>query len=242
MTYTINAITRIVADLDETMKALYCQDSAELGNLQSQLFDDVFADGAVLATLPDKRDPAGMYRCTVSTRHTRVKTLGICREQCSVKTLSFRQFNSLDVPRQYRIVDYCTIRSGAKAASGDDGQSVNASTSSANHNNRLGIQLMYSTEINMVPRATSSPHYHPHKSDRFVQSQLLPCGFIVYPTSKPRDLEVIFSWSIYEPRGVSRGYKKAVLSRVSSVSRLENIFLANRIASSGFIKSKNWVL
>ncbi|KAF0694163.1 Aste57867_14950 [Aphanomyces stellatus] len=205
-TYTINGITRIVADLDETMRTLYCEDSTALGNLLSQLHDDAFADGAVLAALPAKRDPSG-----------------ICREQCSVKTLSFRPFNAMDKARQYTVVDYCTIRTGK------------ADDASDTTDNRLGIQLMYSTDIAEPTRA------RPAGGDVDVASQLLPSGFIVYPTAKKGVLEVIFSWSAHDPRGISRGYKKSILSLVASVARLENIFLALRIAAAGFIKSKNWV-
>ncbi|CAK4631619.1 unnamed protein product [Aphanomyces euteiches] len=206
-TYTINGITRIVADLDETMRTLYCEDSLSLGNLLSQLHDDAFSDGAVLASLPPKRDPSG-----------------ICREQCSVKTLAFRPFNAMDKARQYTVVDYCTIRTG-KADDANDAT-----------DNRLGIQLMYSTEVADRRPGSSAP-----VGDMDCVSQLLPSGFIVYPTAKKGVLEVIFSWSAHDPRGISRGYKKSILSLVASVARLENIFLALRIAAAGFIKSKNWV-
>ncbi|OQR99369.1 histidine kinase/response regulator fusion protein [Achlya hypogyna] len=211
-TYTINAITRIVADLDDTMRTLYCEDSMALGNLFSQLHDDTFSDGAVLANLPAKRDPTG-----------------VCREQCSVKMISFRPFNAMDKARQYSVVDYCTIRTGKTDDKPDD-NSVD---------NRLGIQLMYSTDVAEPPKRTGPVLGTANDVD--VVSQLLPSGFIVYPTAKKGVLEVIFSWSAHDPRGISRGYKKAILSLVSSVARLENIFLALRIAASGFIKSKNWV-
>ncbi len=131
----------------------------------------------------------------------------------------------MDKARQYTVVDYCTIRSG-KADNVDE-----------TADNRLGIQLMYSTNI-------AEPAKRPNAnslSDMDSISQLLPSGFIVYPTSKKGVLEIIFSWSAHDPRGISRGYKKAILSLVASVARLENIFLALRIAASGFIKSKNWV-
>ncbi|EQC36916.1 hypothetical protein SDRG_05743 [Saprolegnia diclina VS20] len=210
-TYTINAITRIVADLDDTMRTLYCEDSMALGNLFSQLHDDTFADGAVLATLPAKRDPTG-----------------VCREQCSVKMISFRPFNAMDKARQYTVVDYCTIRTGKTDEKPDE----------TGVDNRLGIQLMYSTDVAEPPKR--GPTLGTANDIDYV-SQLLPSGFIVYPTTKKGVLEVIFSWSAHDPRGISRGYKKAILSLVSSVARLENIFLALRIAASGFIKSKNWV-
>ncbi|ETV88486.1 hypothetical protein, variant [Aphanomyces astaci] len=223
-TYTINGITRIVADLDETMRTLYCDNSTSLSDLFSQLHDDAFADGAVLAALPGKRDPSG-----------------ICREQCSIKTLSFRPFNAMDKARQYTVVDYCTIRTGKT----DEGGSVDAT------DNRLGIQLMYSTDAAdpasaSSRRLASSSLVHGASQSTDAESntsasQLLPSGFIVYPTAKKGVLEVIFSWSAHDPRGISRGYKKSILSLVASVARLENIFLALRIAAAGFIKSKNWV-
>ncbi|OQS06205.1 serine protease family S15 [Thraustotheca clavata] len=210
-TYTINAITRIVADLDDTMRTLYCEDTMTLCNLFSQLHDDTFAEGAVLANLPAKRDPTG-----------------VCREQCSVKSIAFRPFNAVDKARQYTVVDYCTLRTG-KTDEKPDENGVD---------NRLGIQLMYSTDIAEPPKR---PANLGTANDVDIVSQLLPSGFIVYPTTKKGVLEVIFSWSAHDPRGISRGYKKAILSLVSSVARLENIFLALRIAASGFIKSKNWV-
>ncbi|ETW09292.1 hypothetical protein H310_01684 [Aphanomyces invadans] len=220
-TYTINGITRIVADLDETMRTLYCEDTTALSDLFSQLHDDAFADGAVLAALPAKRDPSG-----------------ICREQCSIKNLSFRPFNAMDKARQYTVVDYCTIRTG-KAEEGNCGDTTD---------NRLGIQLMYSTDAVDPTAATSTRRLASSSSlatatssfDESSASQLLPSGFIVYPTAKKGVLEVIFSWSAHDPRGISRGYKKSILSLVASVARLENIFLALRIAAAGFIKSKNW--
>ncbi|RHY28624.1 hypothetical protein DYB32_005825 [Aphanomyces invadans] len=215
-TYTINGITRIVADLDETMRTLYCEDTTALSDLFSQLHDDAFADGAVLAALPAKRDPSGI-----------------------IKNLSFRPFNAMDKARQYTVVDYCTIRTG-KAEEGNCGDTTD---------NRLGIQLMYSTDAVDPAAATSTRRLASSSSlatatssfDESSASQLLPSGFIVYPTAKKGVLEVIFSWSAHDPRGISRGYKKSILSLVASVARLENIFLALRIAAAGFIKSKNWV-
>ena len=99
--YSINAITKMQASLDEVMEALYCSDTDSYRTLMSQLYDDKFSDGSVMANFKPRTDSSGAFR-----------------EKCGLKWLSFKPFNTLGKARDFSIVDYCAVRASSKVGQG----------------------------------------------------------------------------------------------------------------------------
>lgn len=203
--YSINAITKITASLDEIMHALYCSDTTSFCTLMSQLHEDKFADASVMCNLPPRNDNSGAFK-----------------EKCGFKWLCFKPFTTMGKPRDYCVVDYCAVRAAHSSKN-----------TTADSNDRIGIQLFYS-----VKRPECPDHLKTHGVER---THLEPSGFVIYPTSKPGVVEVIFNWSVRDDQSMNRSFKKTILGMAQCICRLESTLLALRISKSGVLKPKNWV-
>lgn len=115
--YSINAITKISAGLDEVMDALYCKSTETYSALMSQLFDENLAKCVVMKDCPPRMDSSGSFR-----------------ENCGIKYLAFKPFSTMGKARDYCFIDYSAVR---------EAEQTDAKKKSAD---RIGIQLSYSVQ------------------------------------------------------------------------------------------------